>query len=301
MNKSVIDSIVKPYRTRGESKYMVEEIYFSDVCKNYLKETKTGSDITITNINPQNANFDNGRFRFQLPALWYQSTCNNKAIGLRSIRLLADSVAFKVKVEIYDADVQNIPYYSFDVNMQCHKAPITEILSSLVMHMNDAVQKASKQTEFVFLESVRFYWTYSYLNKFASISLVQPADPPATFLFKFVVDDEYDETSECGFYETFNCNKSDLDKIWFDVYVKDVWNRESMFVHASFVNTNSFKVLGQAGEFYPKPSKMYRFNGNSPEIWFELSYDGITPRKNKFARFIIELAFIYNDADYMAE
>ena len=159
MNKSVIDSIVKPYRTRGESKYMVEEIYFSDVCRNYIKESSYSSG--ITNINPQNANFDNGRFIFQLPALWYQSTCNNKAIGLRSIKLLADSVAFKVKVEIYDVDVPNIPYYSFDVNIQCHKAPITEILSSLVMHINDAVQKASKQTEFVFLESVRFYWTYS--------------------------------------------------------------------------------------------------------------------------------------------
>ena len=46
---------------------------------------------------------------------------------------------------------------------------------------------------------------------------------------------------------------------------------------------------------------MYRFNGNSPEIWFELSYDGIVPQKHKFARFIIELSFIYNDADYMAE
>ena len=27
MNKSVIDTIMKPHRTRGESKYMVEEIY----------------------------------------------------------------------------------------------------------------------------------------------------------------------------------------------------------------------------------------------------------------------------------
>ena len=299
MNKSVIDSIVKPYRTRGESKYMVEEIYFSDVCKPHIKESKYGSG--ITNINPQNANFDNGKFIFQLPALWYQSTCNNKAIGLRSIKLLADSVAFKVKVEIYDIDVPNIPYYSFDVQMQYHKAPITEILSSFIMHINNEIQTVSKKTEYAFLEGVRFYWYYSYLTRRAEIYMNQPDDNPVTFVFKFVVDDEYDATSECGFYETFNCKKSDLDKLHYIFEFLDVWNRESMFVHASFVNTNSFKVLGQAGEFYPKPSKMYRFNGNSPEIWFELSYDGITPRKNKFARFIIELAFIYNDADYMAE
>ena len=60
-------------------------------------------------------------------------------------------------------------------------------------------------------------------------------------------------------------------------------------------------LKGTNGEFYTKPSKMYRFNGNSPEFYFELSYDGIHPVKVRFARFIVQLAFIYNDADYMAE
>ena len=67
------------------------------------------------------------------------------------------------------------------------------------------------------------------------------------------------------------------------------------------MNGTSFQFLGRNGEFYPKPSKMYRFNGNSPDFYFELSYDGIHPVKSRFARFIVQLAFIYNDADYMAE
>ena len=299
MNKSVIDTIMKPHRTRGESKYMVEEIYFSDVCRNTIRETKYSQGITT--INPQNANFDNGRYRFQLPALWYQSTCNNKAIGLRSIRLLPDSVAFKVKVELYDVNAETIPYYTFEINIQHNKASITEILSTMVMIMNDQVQKAAKEILYMDLADVYFNWNYSYLTKSVTILLLQPDDPPKEFSFRFVVDDTYEGNSECGFYETFNCKQSDLVELTMDQIFRNVWDRESIFVHASFVNTNSFGVLGQSGEFYTKPSKMYRFNGNSPEIWFELSYDGIVPQKHRFARFIIELSFIYNDADYMAE
>ena len=299
MNKSVIDTIMKPHRTRGESKYMVEEIYFSDVCRNNIKESKYGSGITT--INPQNAYFDNGRYRFQLPTLWYQSTCNNKAIGLRSIRLLPDSVAFKVKVELYDVNAETIPYYAFDITIQHNKASITEILSTMVMIMNNQVQQAAKEILYMDLVNVHFNWNYSYLTKSVTILLLQPDEPPKEFCFKFVVDDTYEGNSECGFYETFNCKQSDLVELTMDQIFRNVWDRESIFVHASFVNTNSFGVLGQSGEFYTKPSKMYRFNGNSPEIWFELSYDGIVPQKHKFARFIIELSFIYNDADYMAE
>ena len=297
MNKSVIDTIMKPHRTRGESKYMVEEIYFSDVCKDSITTT---TNKTIS-INPQNAHFDNGKYMFQLPALWYQSTCNNKAIGLRSIKLLPDSVAFKVKVELYDVNAETIPYYAFDITIQHNKASITEILSTMVMIMNNQVQQAAKEILYMDLVNVHFNWNYSYLTKSVTILLLQPDEPPKEFCFRFVVDDTYEGNSECGFYETFNCKQSDLVELTMDQIFRNVWDRESIFVHASFVNTNSFGVLGQSGEFYTKPSKMYRFNGNSPEIWFELSYDGIVPQKHRFARFIIELSFIYNDADYMAE
>ena len=40
MNHSVINSIMKPHRTRGESKYMLEEIYFSDLCGSIKKKDK---------------------------------------------------------------------------------------------------------------------------------------------------------------------------------------------------------------------------------------------------------------------
>ena len=81
----------------------------------------------------------------------------------------------------------------------------------------------------------------------------------------------------------------------------NVWNREFLFVHASFVNGTSFNYLGRSGEFYPKPSKMYRFGGSSQQFYFELSYDGRTPIRERLGVFTIDLAFIYHDKDYQAE
>ena len=81
----------------------------------------------------------------------------------------------------------------------------------------------------------------------------------------------------------------------------DVWNREFLFVHASFVNGTSFNYLGRSSEFYPKPSKMYHFGGSSQQFYFELSFDGRNPVKKKIGVFCVDLAFIYHDKDYQAE
>ena len=80
-----------------------------------------------------------------------------------------------------------------------------------------------------------------------------------------------------------------------------MWNREFLFVHASFVNGTSFNYLGRSGEFYPKPSKMYKFAGGSNRFYFQLSYDGRTPIKDKVADFCIDLAYIYYDKNYNAK
>ena len=80
-----------------------------------------------------------------------------------------------------------------------------------------------------------------------------------------------------------------------------MWNREFLFVHASFVNGTSFNYLGRSGEFYPKPSKMYRFAGGTNRFYFEVSYDGRTPITDKVCDFCIDLAYIYYDKNYNAK
>ena len=80
-----------------------------------------------------------------------------------------------------------------------------------------------------------------------------------------MVDTDYEDESQCGIIELLNTTYEYLDTIRTEFEFQNVWNRESLFVHASFVNGTSFQVLSKNGEFYTKPSKMYRFNGNSPD------------------------------------
>ena len=62
MKQSVVNSIMKPHRTRGESKYMLEEIYFSDLCGDIENKDDNGQ---LIGINPQKAWFDNIVFSFR--------------------------------------------------------------------------------------------------------------------------------------------------------------------------------------------------------------------------------------------
>ena len=107
VRRSVVDSVMKPHRTRGESKYMLEEIYFSDLCGDIENKDANGE---IIGINPQKAWYDNGKYRFQFPSLWYQSACNNKAIGLRNIELSPDAVKFRLQVKFYERESTESEY-----------------------------------------------------------------------------------------------------------------------------------------------------------------------------------------------
>jgi hypothetical protein len=82
----------------------------------------------------------------------------------------------------------------------------------------------------------------------------------------------------------------------------DVWDREEqhLFFHASFVNHTQFNYLGQQGDFYPKPSKIYTADNLPMECYFWVSFDCMTPVELKFEEFIIELAFIIDSTDYQS-
>ena len=300
MKQSVINSIMKPHRTRGESKYMLEEIYFSDICGDNENKDDNGQ---LIGINPQKAWFDNGKYRFQFPPLWYQSTCNNKAIGLRNITLVPDSVRFRADIYIYKTNSDNPGVEDWE-EIDSFRATIQEpsergilyIISEFMLLIKNHVDAKLKD------EAIILDWGYSYKTQELSIAVFSDDYQKArNYGIRFNVDAMYESESQCGLIELLNTTYAYLNTIRDSFDFNNVWNRESLFVHASFVNGTSFQVLGKSSEFYPKPSKMYRFNGNSPDFYFELSYDGIHPIPHKFARFVVQLAYIYNDADYMAE
>ena len=299
VRRSVVDSVMKPHRTRGESKYMLEEIYFSDLCGDIENKDANGE---VIGINPQKAWYDNGKYRFQFPSLWYQSTCNNKAIGLRNIELRPDAVRFYLTVEFYERADTESEYLKIGTTkyLRFQFLPRTSLMEIMSDVANKILQEVHSDPVLK-PKGIWVQWIYNYQDAYAAFDVYSFDRDKEKFHFSISVDDKTDYNSECGFYECFNTNILDMLEHRKTYEFKNVWNRRNIFVHASFVNGTSFQFLGKNGEFYTKPSKMYRFNGNSPDFYFELSYDGIHPVQHKFARFIVQLAYIYNDADYMAE
>ena len=80
--------IMSPNATRGENRFMLEEVYFSDIVQE--DEAINNSQEASSTPNPYRAYKDaSGYFHYQFPSLWYTSTSNNKAIGLRRIETRA--------------------------------------------------------------------------------------------------------------------------------------------------------------------------------------------------------------------
>ena len=294
--QSVVNQIIKPHRTRGESKYMLEEIYISDICGDLENRDENGR---LISINQQRAWFDEGKFRFQFPSLWYQSDCNNKAIGLRDIKLQPESVTFMIKLHAMKRDSQTQRYnehVAFDIYLQfLPDTTVYEILSSISTRFEERARIDCPN------DKLRMKWSYNPRKSEAGLEIKSDDRRYAADTWKMYIDNVTSFDGECSFFECFNTTAEYIATMTNAFTFNDVWNRQSLFVHASFVNGTSFQVLGQSAEFYPKPSKMYRFNGNSPDFYFELSYDGIHPQRHRFASFVIQLTYIFNDADYMAE
>ena len=299
MNSQVVKNIVNGTEGKGINKYMLEEVYFSTLCEDNDKR-----------YNPQNAHYENGRYYFDFPDLWYNHLSHNKAIGLRRIDLNPDPLNLEFTVV-----VTRVPVGQGNAGTRSYTLPITarptlstlnileDICTKLNMIFNPkGVGRFSSVPE----KTIKFSAQYSYSTSTGSIIARRIYDPAEAETHRFSIEIKgLNEDAQ----KFFNVKTADLattvathgadGTLRYDF--AGMWNREFLFVHASFVNGTSFNYLGRSGEFYTKPSKMYRFNGGSNRFYFELSYDGRTPIDKKVADFCIDLAYIYYDKNYNAQ
>ena len=304
MIKSNISQVLSGKPSRGINKYMLEEVYFSESCFN--KDA----------YNPQNAKYIDGKYYFDLPDFWYNNLSNNKAIALRKIDVHAPSLNLSctIKIKRILAGSTGKPDVK-SINVALSITPGTstlQIMREICREVNREINAtAFNRWSMNPDHTARLEEAFEYETNEATFVLVRSTpygEDPNKYHFGFEITNINYHFQELFRPENarFDTSDGEIDPTGdFDgtkvYYFPNTWNREFCFVHASFVNGTSFNYLGRSGEFYPKPSKMYRFGGSSQQFYFELSFDGRTPIKHKLGNFCIDLAFIYHDKDYQAE
>ena len=322
--------IISTNATRGENRYLLEEVYFSDIVQ---------EDEAINNIqqasstpNPYRAYKDaSGYFHYQFPSLWYTSTCNNKAIGLRRIetRARAKNMTLNLTISRKLPTTQDPAVYTRPFNF--HFLPtddIDTIMSTMCYEFNR------------FIESTLIRGNMTARNKCYYFNIHYKYDDRTNeamfYAIRNTVDEDGDEFLDWtdasfnfeiikvndDFATSFNMNEGirlyrdfrgsdelgitdpdDIDATYDTVVYSftNVWNRRYCFIHASFVSGTSFNYLGRSGDFYPKPSKMYKATNNTTDFTLSISFNGYQPVKTNEISFIVELAYIYTVGEYLAE
>ena len=301
-------NIISNKATRGENRYMLEEVYFSDIVQ---------EDEAINNIhqasstpNPYRAYKDkSGYFHYQFPSLWYTSTCNNKAIGLRRIETRARS---KNMTFIFSAsrklESENNAKWTIQ-RYNLHFLPsddIDTIMSTMCYEFNKQLKEKWKISDDKHVFDI--HYKYDNITNEAMFYAVRNDEEGVswentTYNFRLVnVNDDFKTTFNIT--NEIDNHKENIDENGYETpaYVfSNVWNRRYCFIHASFVSGTSFNYLGRSGDFYPKPSKLYKATNNTTDFTLSISFNGYTPIRTNEISFIVELCYIYSTGDYLAE
>jgi hypothetical protein len=264
--------VMKGKNKQNETDIAIEEIYQSnewEVCKYH-----------------HNATYNNGRYEYSYPNAFQMSRSVNKSIAVRRIESKARSYYLDFNLETANPAAEkniqvNIPA-SFRIDQAC-EAISTEINSAF----------AASEVTFQI-----YYSPDDNRVRMSNYKLVDRARVPVQFKIHRVGENDdllklfnFPLKNKDAFYSP-NSNYT-LERVF-----TNVWNRETLFIHASFVTYTLSGYLGRDGEFYTQPSKIYP---DDRQTYFTLhaSLDGDHTVELPYENFIVELTFIIDSDDYM--
>ena len=308
-------------RYAGENKFLLDEIYVSDLVEQ--KEDAQHLDTW------RSYKSNDGKYHYMFPTLWYSNTCNNKAIAVRRIQTKSKATVLSGSIKYLRQYIaQGTVYFdpdTYSVSRE-EKDSYTEALSdadninrsyplSITVSPDDDIYVIGTRL----VESLRYMIENSIESSSSAYKYISCAPSfsydPVTYKFTLKLDNIQSRFREGGAFThrmviyitsgneviQFPANKEWSIYRGASLILDNVWDRRNIFVHASFVNGTSFQYLGRNGDFFPKPSKMWRFNGNSTEFELYLTQDGKKAINTKDVSFIVELTFIYSNSEYQAE
>jgi hypothetical protein len=273
----------------GVYRQIQDEIFMSKQC---LRDLNGNSRYP----NPLDGRMELDKFCFHFPATWYYSHAVNKAIGLRRISVQARWYSFKLSFKI------TLPTGALvTLNVALTVPPDMNLAVAMGVINRKMAQELTRLA--VPADMLLQYAQYFPASNLVRLNFIAGAGHLASdFAIEFLDTGELDD-----FFDMMNV-PTDKRASYIGTHANlrweftDVWDRvvQHLYFHASFVNHTQFNYLGQQGDFYPKPSKIYSADNLPSECYFWVSLDCMTPIALKFEHFIIELAFIIDSTDYQS-
>jgi hypothetical protein len=248
---------------KGINKYMLEEVFFSQSCVVPEDNNKEAEN------NPQYARFVDGKYYFNYPDLWYNNISNNKAVALRKIDLNSGSLnlKFDIVVNRLIAGHSNFTKRTCAINISVRPNQSTYAVLDTITRTATNYFAVRSNNRTVWPndpeKTIKFEPYYDYRTSMATLTMERTyqADPETHYFSWYLAN--LNEDAKQFFNVAMNpiqtSNPKQAEDGTMTHNFNHIWNREFLFVHASFVNGTTFNYLGRTGEFYTKPSKMYRF------------------------------------------
>jgi hypothetical protein len=266
------------YNGKGVAREVQDELFLSRQCRGNCP-------------NPHDGHKEGTRWSFHFPANFHGQTAVNKAVALRRICCRPQNYDFNLGFKIKRDAVQVIKtntYFTITSKMDIYEA-----IGIIVFKVNEELRMAMIAEDDD--DWVRLLGTYRNETREVVFEFQPTAEGDPTELidhFEIELDDPDD-----SFYKLMNWDPEKEVK-WNEmmsgkqVRFPNVWNRQDLYFHGSFVNHTAFNYLGKAGDFYPEPSKLYKADNSTQEFFLEISLDGMTPIDLPYEDFDVELSLI---------
>jgi hypothetical protein len=268
-------SVIKGRNKGGFSTLLIEELYQS---KEYL-----------INKGAHGATLENGKYVFQYPPAFQNSSSVNKSISVRRIDTKPLGYYIDFVLTIWTEDEEFTEDHKVQVQIPYHYG-IQEAGSAIKICIDRQLG-----TNFAAVETLFSYNPDTFEVQFGMIS---KANRTCTQNYQIDKQSNDDLLKILNFpieraAEFYAVKHSQI------LTFKNVRSREpqDIFLHASFVPNTTAGYLGRGGEFYPKPSKTYSDDGQN-FFYIETSLDGYNRVSLPYENFILELIFILDSDNY---
>jgi hypothetical protein len=265
---------MREYNGKGVNRALSEELFQAD-------ETRT---IHLSNVH--NSYFDGYRYHLNLPPSW-QNTMN-KRIAVRRIDTPARDYALSFLVKGQGELNTTLYFITQEIKVFIPSSySMAEALSAILVQ--------SRKTPWLVTPEIALSPTPElHIHYEANTVTMQINSTQMDFRIAFSFE---------NILKFLNVSPNDFQSYFINLEDKkvfnNVWNRKVLFLHASFVSDTTAGYLGRGGEFYPKPSKMYKHD-NSPHFFIETSFDGYNKVPLYWENWILELTLIHDAEEYQS-